>query len=221
MQIQARELFDGIAPRYDATAEALSFGQYARWRRALVRGLDLSPGAHVLDVATGTGLIARLLRSRGFNVTGVDLTEAMLRRASGQRVAGDANALPFPDVTFDALTFSYLFRYVDDPPATLSELVRVIRPGGIIASVEFGVPSAAWARAGWSAYARGAFPLLARLVSPGWREVGDFLPSSIVAWARDWPVQRQVEMWRDAGLVDVRAQEMTLGTAVVMWGRVP
>ncbi len=220
---QARGVFTPVAGRYAVPAEILSFGQYARWRRALVRGLPIDHTAHVLDVATGTGLIARLIaRTHGCRVTGVDLTEAMLRGAHGVvRAAGDANALPFPDTSFDALTFSYLFRYVTDPPSTLAELVRVVKPGGTLASVEFGIPRATWARAGWRAYARGVFPVLSRIVSPGWREIGDFLPRNIEAWAREWPLPRQIEMWRRAGLVDVQAREMTFGTAIVMWGRKP
>lgn len=214
-------MFTGVAGRYDAPAEALSFGQYARWRRALVRTLPLEEDAQLLDVATGTGLIARLIvREHGCRVTGVDLTEAMLRRAHDvTRSAADANALPFADGSFDAVTFSYLFRYVDDPPSTLRELVRVLRPGGTLASVEFGVPRAWWARAGWRAYARGLFPVAARLVSDGWREIGDFLPRNIEAWARAWPIELQIEMWRDAGMEDIKVREMTLGTAVLMKGR--
>jgi demethylmenaquinone methyltransferase/2-methoxy-6-polyprenyl-1,4-benzoquinol methylase len=217
----ARALFEGIAPRYDRPAEALSFGRYAAWRRTLVAQMPIEPGALVLDVATGTGLIARALERRlRCRVIGIDLTEAMLRAGPGRTVsAADARSLPFADRTFDALTFSYLLRYVDDPVATLRELARVVRPGGAIGSVEFGVPANAVARAGWRLYARGVFPLAARAFGRGWDRVGDFLPGSIDAWARAWPLDRQVEAWRNAGLDDVRVIRRTLGTGIVMIGR--
>jgi demethylmenaquinone methyltransferase/2-methoxy-6-polyprenyl-1,4-benzoquinol methylase len=218
---EARALFTGIATHYDQPAEILSFGQYARWRRALVAGLPLETTSNVLDVATGTGLIAREIRRRhGCSVIGVDLTEAMLAGAHGiTRAAADANTLPFADSSFDALTFSYLFRYVEDPHATLRELVRVVKPGGALASVEFGVPDAWWARTGWRAYALHVFPTLARAFGARWHEVAAFLAPNIVAWARGWPVARQVELWRASGVHDVRVKEMTWGTGVVMWGR--
>ena len=150
----ARELFDGLPARYDLLAEVLSFGQNQRWRRAMVDGLlSLDPApARILDVATGTAGVALMLTDRSdAMVAGVDITEQMLRRghelvarhgkASRIRlVAGRAEQLPFPDQTFDALTFTYLLRYVADPAATLRELSRVVRPGGAVASLEFLVP---------------------------------------------------------------------------------
>ena len=81
--------------------------------------------------------------------------------------------LPFADGTFDALTFTYLVRYVDDPAATLRELARVVRPGGSIASLEFHVPQQPMLRAGWYAYTRGVLPVLGSFVSPQWRRTGE------------------------------------------------
>jgi demethylmenaquinone methyltransferase/2-methoxy-6-polyprenyl-1,4-benzoquinol methylase len=219
--MEPRALFTGVARRYDRPAEALSLGGYGRWRRGLVRAMGVRRDAVVLDVATGTGLIARdVWRRYGCRVVGLDLTEAMLRRARGERVAGDARVLPFPDGAFDALTFSYLLRYVDEPAAVLAELRRVVRPRGRIGSVEFGVPRAALTRAGWHAYARGVMPALSRGLGPGWRAVGAFLPDSIEAWARAWPIDRQVAAWRAAGIDDVAVRTMTLGAGVVMTGTV-
>ena len=216
----AQALFKGIAPRYDRSAEALSFGRYAAWRRTLVGSMPIEPGALVLDVATGTGLIARALERRHrCRVIGIDLTEAMLQAGPRRPVsAADARALPFADGTFDGLTFSYLLRYVEDPAATLRELARVVRPGGAVGSVEFGVPQNPVVRAGWRLYARGLFPLAARAFGHGWGQVGSFLPGSIEAWARAWPVDRQVDAWRAAGLDDVRVIRRTLGTGIVMMG---
>jgi len=218
----ARELFDDISPAYGRPADVLSFGQYGRWRRALVRSLALAPTDRVLDVATGTGLIARDIQKRyGCDVIGVDQSTGMLARAAHieARAAADANALPFEDGRFDVVVFSYLFRYVADPHATLRELSRVLKPGGILASVEFGVPTGRITRAGWTAYARGVFPLASHVFPGGWGHVGSFLPYSIVEWARAWPPERQARAWNDAGIDDVRIRTMTFGTAVLMRGR--
>jgi demethylmenaquinone methyltransferase/2-methoxy-6-polyprenyl-1,4-benzoquinol methylase len=218
----ARALFDGVAPAYGSPAEALSFGQYGRWRRALVRKLAPSASDLVLDVATGTGLIARdIIRTSGARVVGVDQSEGMLAHGSSGAIlaAGDANGLPFGDARFDILVFSYLFRYVAEPAATLAELVRVLKPGGSIGSVEFGVPSSLLPRIGWNAYARGVFPQMSRGFGQGWHEVGSFLPDSIVHWARTWPIERQIAAWSAAGLEDVSVRTMTFGTAVLMIGR--
>ena len=143
----ARRLFAGIGATYDRMGAILSFGQDPRWRRFLVS--RVGPAGLVLDVATGTGLVARtLVRSRSERrVIALDPSEPMLgegaRRSPGAPIVyvlGRAEELPFGDETFDALTVTYLLRYVDDPGETLAELVRVVRPGGVVSSLEFGVP---------------------------------------------------------------------------------
>ena len=218
----ARALFAGIAPAYGTPAEILSFGQYGRWRRALVRALGLSSSDLVLDVATGTGLIARnIQREYGCRVVGVDQSTEMMGRAKGlsDRVAADASALPFHDSRFDGLVFSYLFRYVKDPPSTLRELVRVLRPGGVIGSVEFGVPPSPLPRIGWSIHTLGVFPLATRAFGSEWADVGAFLPRSIVEWENEWPLERQIPMWEQAGIVEIKTRRMTYGTGVLIKGR--
>jgi demethylmenaquinone methyltransferase/2-methoxy-6-polyprenyl-1,4-benzoquinol methylase len=218
----ARALFDGIAPAYGRPADVLSFGQYGRWRRALVRSLGLSARDEVLDVATGTGLIARDIRTEyGCRVIGADQSEGMLASARGvvgERAAADANHLPFADTRFDAVVFSYLLRYVADPPATLAELVRVLKPGGTLASVEFGVPRALLPRVGWRVHAQGVFPVASRAFGARWADVGSFLPGSIVDWIHEWPLERQARAWRDAGIEDVQIKQMFFGTGVLMKG---
>jgi len=218
----ARALFKGIAPAYGTPAEILSFAQYGRWRRALVRSLGLSTRDLVLDVATGTGLIARdIIKQYGCHVVGADQSLDMMGRAEGlpDRVGADANALPFHDSRFDGLIFSYLFRYVADPAATLHELVRVLRPGGVIASVEFGVPPSPLPRIGWSVHALGVFPFATRAFGSEWAHVGSFLPHSIVEWAHEWPLERQVAMWEAAGIREIKTRRMTFGTGVLIKGR--
>lgn len=152
---------------------------------------------------------------------GVDVSPGMLERARGNGVrcvVARAEQLPFADGTFDALSFTYLLRYVDDPAATLRELARVVRPGGRVASLEFHVPRAWPLRAGWWLYTRLGLRALAALVSPAWRRVAAFLPGSISAFYRRHPLREVEDMWRAAGLADVRSETLTLGAAVVTWG---
>jgi demethylmenaquinone methyltransferase/2-methoxy-6-polyprenyl-1,4-benzoquinol methylase len=215
----ARSLFEGIAHSYDRPAELLSLGQYHRWRRCAVRALQLPRGGLVLDVATGTGLVARdLARLRGARVVGLDLTPAMLRRAGGRDVryvAGRAEQLPFPNATFDAVVFTYLLRYVDDPEATLRELTRVLRPGGGMASVEFGVPPRGLRRSAWSLHALHLLPRVSALLGPGWRRVGRFLGPSIAAFDERWPPYELEELWRGAGMQQIVTRRLTFGAGVI------
>jgi demethylmenaquinone methyltransferase/2-methoxy-6-polyprenyl-1,4-benzoquinol methylase len=132
---------------------------------------------------------------------------------------GRAEALPFDDGSFDGLTVTYLLRYVDDPAATLRELARVVRPGGTVAMLEFGVPQTRPLRALWELYVRLVLPLAGRLLSPGWHDVGRFLGPSIRELEARLPLERQLELWTEAGLVDVRARRLSLGGGVVLWGR--
>jgi demethylmenaquinone methyltransferase/2-methoxy-6-polyprenyl-1,4-benzoquinol methylase len=220
--VDARELFAPLGPTYDRVGAMLSLGQDPRWRRFLVSRLPRD-GGHVLDVATGTGLVAAELLRRGFRVTGLDQSPEMLvvaRRRFGDKVPlveSPAETLPFPDRSFDHLTFTYLLRYVDDPGTTLAELARVVLPGGTIASLEFGVPRSL-ARPLWELYVRGVLPLAGAVLGKGWGEVGGFLGGSIRAfWAR-YPLAAQLELWRAAGARDVQVRRLSFGGAVVVWG---
>jgi demethylmenaquinone methyltransferase/2-methoxy-6-polyprenyl-1,4-benzoquinol methylase len=227
---QAIDLFNGLPSRYDALSAALSFWQDPRWRRALVDGAAPKDGDRVLDVATGTGMVAAELLSRcACSVVGIDQSAPMLSAARArfageeesrvQLVEGQAEALPFADASFDALTFTYLLRYVDDPRATVAELARVVRPGGRVASLEFGVPPLALARLAWRFYTAVGLPTLGRLASREWAEVGRFLGPSIRGFYERHPLERIVEYWHDAGLEDVQVRRMSLGGGIVMHAR--
>jgi demethylmenaquinone methyltransferase/2-methoxy-6-polyprenyl-1,4-benzoquinol methylase len=221
--VDARELFAPLGPSYDRVGATLSFGQDPLWRRFLASRLPRD-GGHVLDVATGTGLVAAELGRRGFSVTGVDQSAEMLARA--RRRFGDtvdlveapADSLPFADASFDHLTFTYLLRYVDDPGTTLRELSRVVRSGGTVASLEFGVPGGL-ARPAWEVYVRAGLPLAGRALRSGWREVGDFLGGSICSYWETYPIARQLDLWNAAGIRHVEVRRLSLGGGVVMWGR--
>jgi demethylmenaquinone methyltransferase/2-methoxy-6-polyprenyl-1,4-benzoquinol methylase len=185
----------------------------------------------ILDVASGTAGVALLLEARsGVKVVGVDLTEEMLRQghrrvvAAGRAeriglVAGRAEQLPFPDRHFDALTFTYLLRYVQDPQATLAELARVLRPGGTMASLEFCVPAGGLWRPAWWAYTRMLLPAGGLLLGGReWYRVGRFLGPNISAHYRRYPVSWTVRAWEKAGFTDVGVRVMSLGGGLVMWG---
>jgi demethylmenaquinone methyltransferase/2-methoxy-6-polyprenyl-1,4-benzoquinol methylase len=223
--VSARTLFAPLGPTYDRYARLLSLGQDPRWRRFLVSRVEAGPGDTVLDVATGTGAVAaELIRQKGCSVVGLDQSPEMLAEARTRLgpdirlVEGTAEQLPFEDGSFDALTFTYLLRYVSDPAATLAELARVVRPSGTIASLEFAVPRGAW-RPLWELYVRAVLPGAGRLISPGWAQVGAFLGGSIRSFWTDWPERRLLAAWADAGIRDVRARKLSLGGAIVIWGR--
>ncbi|MHB1988138.1 MAG: class I SAM-dependent methyltransferase [Acidimicrobiales bacterium] len=228
----AQGLFSPLPRRYDRLAEVLSFGQNARWRREMVdHAIAGSPGL-ILDVATGPGGVARqLARRTRARVVGIDVTKAMLDHASrtlrdealADRVTlvrGTAEQLPFPDNTFEALTFTYLLRYVADPEAVIREMVRVVRPGGAVASLEFCVPPVPYWQAAWWLYTRAVLPAAGALTGgKEWFDVGRFLGPSISRHYRRYTVEWTERAWSQAGLDDVRSRQMSLGGGLVMWGR--
>lgn len=227
----ARDLFAALPADYDTAGALLSIGQDARWRRALVGRVEARPEQRVLDVATGTGLVAQaLVRRYGCSVVGIDQSPEMLAGARARLdgdarlaarvslIQGEAEHLPFGDAEFDHLTFTYLLRYVDGPAATLRELARVVRPGGRIAALEFGVPENPTLRALWNAYARAGLPLIGRAFSREWAQTGRFLARSIPDLYERLPLERQVREWERAGIARVTVRRMSFGAGVVMWG---
>ena len=167
-------------------------------------------------------MVAGALHERyACRVVGLDQSDDMLRAARSRNgtfaglVRGRAERLPFPDGSFDHVTFTYLLRYVDDPAATLRELARVLRPGGRLATLEFAVPSGI-AYPLWWLYTRAVLPLAGLVVSRKWREVGAFLGPSIERFYRRHPQDRIERYWREAGLGDVHVRRMSLGGGVVM-----
>jgi demethylmenaquinone methyltransferase / 2-methoxy-6-polyprenyl-1,4-benzoquinol methylase len=227
----AQQLFTDLPTRYDRLAEVLSMGQNGRWRRAMVDRIVPSSPGKVLDVASGTAGVALQLAARSTaDVVGVDLTIGML--AQGRRnvaeagmagrvqlVAGRAEQLPFPDQTFDALTFTYLLRYVEDPQATLRELARVVKPGGAVASLEFFLPPSRFWRVMWWFYTRLLLPAGGWLTGGReWLTVGRFLGPNISGHYKKFPLAWTEEAWRTAGFENVGVRIMSLGGGLVMWG---
>ena len=228
----ARRLFAPLAGRYDRLAEILSMGQNRRWRTAMVDHITASNPPLVLDVACGPAGVSRSLAGRtDAYVIGIDLSDTMLGQGATNiaqaglqsrigLLLGRGEQLPFPDASFDALTFTYLLRYVADPAATLTELARVVKPGGPIASLEFAVPSAPWWRISWWGFTRMVLPI-AGLITGGWAwyHVGRFLGPSITNHYRNNPIDWTVAAWQAAGIDHVETRTMSLGGGLIMWGR--
>ena len=227
----AQGLFDGIAGSYEWPAEFLSFFQYGRWRRFLVSQLRISQQASVLDVCTGTGLVASEIAVRfRCRVVGIDLSDGMIEQAllnlKSARVApavrlvkGCAENLPFADNSFDVVVFTYLLRYVDDPDATLCELSRVLRPGGQMVSLEFYFPQRPIVYKLWLLHTRLVMPVISRLLPGRWRDVGSFLGPSISEFYRKHTLEDLSEMWERAGVGQIQTRTLSLGGAIAMWGR--
>ena len=241
----AEGLFDGVASRYDLLSELFSFFQTGLWRRFLLSRLQVGPRDTVLDICTGTaGVAVDIAGASGARVVGVDLSGGMLRLGQ-ENVAkagledevalllGRAEALAFADSSFDAVCFTYLLRYVDDPRATLGEIVRVLKPGGSLV-LDFGVPRnvGLWGTAElphqglvvrniWLAYIRLVIPLITNAISPEWRRLGAFLRPSIMGFYRSYSIEDISGMWVDVGISDVRVKRLSLGGGVVMWGTKP
>lgn len=224
----AVELFRGLPRRYDRVGALMSFGQDPRWRAALVDHIAPQPGMRILDVATGTGMVAFALAARGAEVIGLDQSEAMLSGARARLahtpeladrltfVQGEAEALPYGDAEFDALSFTYLLRYVDDRAATLRELARVLKPGGRIGMVEFGVPSQPALRALWRIHTRTGLPLIGRAVSRDWYQVGRFLGPNIEHFHAEVP--DLPALWRAAGIAQATQRDLSFGAGIVLTG---
>jgi len=226
----AQDLFDGVAPSYDTWAQVLTFFQYLHWREFLVSRMALRPGNLVLDVCTGTaGVALEIADHHDGRIVGLDVSHSMLqaglsaiekRNLDGkiQLTQGRAEHLPFPDETFDAVVFTYLLRYVQDADATIRELSRVLKPGGELLSLEFGIPKALWVRALWEIYNRVVMPVMTIPVSRGWHRMGCFLGPSISGFCHRYPVERIAAIWRDNGIPLVETKPLLKGAAIVMWG---
>jgi demethylmenaquinone methyltransferase / 2-methoxy-6-polyprenyl-1,4-benzoquinol methylase len=228
----ARSLFAGIAGDYDRWAQLLSFGQDRRWHDLMVEAIApaaAEPGALVADVATGTAAVAIALARRypACRVVGIDQSPEMLaggaRRVTAagldariELVEGQAEALPFEPGSVDALAHTYLLRYVDDPAATLAALARVIRPGGMMASLEFGVPRGA-ALPAWRLWTRAGLPLFGAPGGRAWIHTGRFLGPSIERFWREHPLDEVLEWWAAAGMERIRARRLSLGGGVIVW----
>ena len=228
----ARRVFAGLPARYDQLAWLLSFGQDRRWRTETVDHVVADSPCRVLDVATGpAGVALAIARRSSAPIVGVDLNLPMLaqglrnvraaeRDAQVRLLAARAEQLPFDGASFDAVSFAYLLRYVDDPAATVAEMARVLQPGGTLAGLDFYVPPNRLWRWAWRLYTAIVLPTVGLLTGgPAWWKVGRFLGPNIREHYHRHPLEQHVRIWEQAGLVDVGYRVMSLGGGLVMWGR--
>lgn len=211
---EVAEMFDGVARRYDLTNTVLSFAQDRRWRKATRKALALRPRDVVLDLAAGTAVSTEELAASGAFCIAADFSRGMLRAGVNRevpKVAADALHLPFADDSFDAATISFGLRNVNDVPLALSELRRVLKPGGRLAICEFSTPTFGPFKTVYMEYLMKALPTVATKVSSN--------PAAYVYLAesiRAWPDQAGLaQLIGEAGFGDVHWQNLTGGIAAI------
>lgn len=211
-------MFDGVARRYDLTNTVLSLGQDRLWRKRTRQVLQLHPGQLVLDLAAGTGVSTAELQRSGARAVACDFSLGMLRAGRANRhrrdvrfVAGDGTRLPFASESFDAVTISFGLRNIVDVPRALTEMARVVRPGGRLVVCEFSRPVWAPLRVLYLNYLMRLLPWIARRVSSN-PDAYVYLAESI----RAWPGQKELgRMIADAGWRDVRYRNLTFGVVAL------
>ena len=221
-QARIQGLFARIAPWYDFLNHLLTLGIDRRWRRRVAAGLELPPGARVLDVACGTGDLSLLVAEGGYRVMGADFCMPMLElcRRKAPRVPvlqADALRLPLADEAVDAVTVAFGVRNFEDPHAGLAEIGRVLKAGGTLAVLEFGVPAPPVLRHAYLLYFRRVLPLLGRLVSRdpfAYR----YLSDSVMHFPHGAAF---ADLLRGAGLEPFALEPLTFGIAWLYLARRP
>ena len=221
-------MFDAIAPRYDLLNHALSLGIDRRWRRRAIRALGLGPADVLLDVCTGTADVALQARASAgvARVVGVDFAGRMLalgrekarRAGEAGRIAlvrGDATRLPVRDASVDAVSVAFGIRNVEEPERACSEMARVLRPGGRLAILEFGVPRLPGIRTLYLWYFKYLLPRVGRRVS-GHGAAYSYLPASVGAFP---PPAAFVTILRQSGFASVEAVPLTVGIVYLYTAR--
>ena len=222
-------MFDAIAPRYDLLNHLLSAGIDKRWRARAIRSLQLTGRETLLDVCTGTADVAlEALRRGAARVLGVDFAGAMLalgRRkvaaaAESRRIAlvrGDAMRLPVRDASVDAATVAFGIRNVQEPEVACEEMARVLKPGGRLAILEFGVPRVPGMRSLYLWYFNRVLPTIGRLIS-GHTAAYTYLPASVGTFP---PPAEFVTILRHNGFSEIRAVPLTFGIVYLYVARRP
>ena len=226
-------MFDAIAPRYDLLNRVLSAGIDQRWRAAAIRSLRLTGRETLLDVCVGTADVALQARKAASGagaarVVGVDFSAAMLKlgndkvRAANETshitlTRGDAMRLPVASASVDAVTVAFGIRNVQQPVVACGEMARVLRPGGRLAILEFGVPRLPGVRQAYQWYFSRVLPWIGQRIS-GHNAAYSYLPASVGAFATP---SEFCAILRDAGFVDVKADSLTFGIVYLYTARTP
>ena len=214
-------MFDAIAPRYDLLNRVLSAGLDVHWRTRAIRSLALRGGETVLDLCTGTADLAISAigaPAPAARVVGVDFSGEMLRRGAEKLrgrgldprirlVQGDAMRIPLRDASMDAAMVAFGIRNVQEPEVAFSEVLRVLRPGGRFAILEFGLPRAAIVRPAYLFYFRHILPRIGGLVS-GHSSAYTYLPASVGTFPEPAILMSRLA---DRGFSDVSAVPLSFG----------
>jgi len=219
---QVAGMFDKVAAGYDRTNAILSGGNAALWRTATVRAIDPKPGETILDIAAGTGTSAKAIAKSGADVVALDFSPGMV--AEGRKrhpdlafVEGDAESLPFPPSSFDAVTISFGLRNVNNPQLALGEMYRVLKPGGRVVICEFSHPPRPLVAGSYRTYLKYIMPAVATITSSH-RDAYKYLMESI----EDWPEQAVLSQWlRAAGFTRVAYRNLTGGIVALHRAKTP
>lgn len=218
-----QKMFDAIAGRYDLMNKVMTMGQDQKWRKFVVAKAGDAGQGKVLDLATGTGDIASLLALANpqAQVVGGDFSRNMLEEAK-KRFAHtkidwqecDANNLPFEDNCFDAVTFGYLLRNVDDAPAVLQEIYRVLKPGGRIVCLDTTPPEKNFMYPFVQCYFKYGIPLMGRMIASD-EAAYSYLTGSTMDF---YSAEALADLFSGASFVDVEYKKFMMGTIGIHWG---
>ncbi|HEV2327821.1 MAG TPA: bifunctional demethylmenaquinone methyltransferase/2-methoxy-6-polyprenyl-1,4-benzoquinol methylase UbiE [Verrucomicrobiae bacterium] len=221
------DLFATIARRYDLLNDLQSFGLHRLWKRRLTALAAVKPGDHALDLCCGTGDIALALAEQGADVTGLDFSEKMLEVAAHRLekshcshlkfMQGDAQSLPFPDNSFDAVTVGYGLRNLSNLETGLREMVRVARPGARIVTLDFGKPANALWRSLYFTHLRCSVPLVGLLFC-GRADAYAYIFESLKHYPAQWGV---AEKMRELNLTNVRIINLVGGAMAINFAEKP
>lgn len=220
---QVNELFSRVAPNYDLLNNVISLGTQKLWRKELFKQLQINPRANALDVCCGTGDLAIDLAKHipEGRITGLDFNQKMLDLAFEKTkqignlflIKGDAMALPFDDNHFDIVTIGFGLRNVPDADKALSEIYRVLKPGGQFVSLEMSQPTNPVIKLGWKAYFE-AFPVMASLAGGHFKDY-QYLKKTSQQFVSAHQLAR---MMKAAGFKEVHYQKLNLGAAALHFG---
>ncbi|MGC9154697.1 MAG: ubiquinone/menaquinone biosynthesis methyltransferase [Ferrimicrobium sp.] len=216
-QPYVRDMFDRIAGTYDVVNRLMTFGLDQGWRAHLVREMYLDPKARVLDLACGTGDFLKAWSAKGMQVYGLDLSYRMLEKAKryGPLVQGVGEALPFGDASFDAVSSGFAVRNFADFAAVLTEVHRVLRPGGVLGILEVATPKSRLVRELHGVYFGSVVPLVGGLISAD-RSAYRYLPESVAYLPTD---ERFRQLLQQSGFTQVRRISVGLGAAQLLIAR--